>query len=364
MKKILVLGISSMILSLSADTTVEKQASDGTITLLPSSRNEIFELYAECLIYQPNGSSIYYGAEAIPFDTAIAIPAISPNWEILEISPDYGVGFKVGLAAIFADMNTKLEINWERIHTINSGAFSIPTSGNIVGPISDIGPNSYAYANASGSVNFQFDSADLLFSQQCCVFERLYPSFLTGASFARIKQALSSTYSSSSNTTSRTISMNSLFIGAGPKFGVNFDYRIFKNFFFSGICTGGLIIGNSSNSTTYDSYAPYLSSNNIHEPNSQTTTVPNRTQLIPAAEERLGFSYIGVTDNFAIKLGVGYTGQVFINAIQSMDMTAPQELPALAPGVVAQAGEYAVGFERTLSNFILQGPYISFSAEF
>ena len=158
--------------------------------------------------------------------------------------------------------------------------------------------------------------------------------------------------------------MSSLFTGAGPKFGFNFNYRFFKNFFFSGTCSGGLAIGNSQNNTTYQSNAPYLTQNNISQPNSQQTTVPNRTQLVPAAEERLGLTYIGVTENFAFRLGVGYTGQVYFNAIQSMDMTAPQQLPSTSPAAVAQAGEFAVGFERTLSNFILQGPYISFSADF
>ncbi len=364
MKKSLILCISSMIFSLSAESDLGKQPNDGCISLLPSTRDQIVEVYAEILVYQPNGSSIYYGAETTPFDTSITIPALSPNWQVLEINPNYSPGFKVGLAAIFSEMNTRLEANWERVHVSDSASFTVPVSGSLVGPLSDVGANSYPYANANGELNFQFDSADLIFGQHCCVFERLYPLFYTGATFARIKQELTSTYESFSGTTTRAITMDSLFIGAGPKFGVNFNYRIGKNFFFTGTSSGGLVIGSSQNSTTYESTAPFLTQNKIPQPNTQQTTVPNRTQLIPTAEERLGFTYIGVKENFAFKLGIGYTGQIYFDAIQSIDMTAPQELPSLAPGVVAQAGEYAVGFERTLSNFTLQGPYVSFSADF
>jgi hypothetical protein len=53
-------------------------------------------------------------------------------------------------------------------------------------------------------------------------------------------------------------------------------------------------------------------------------------------------------------VGFGYQAQVYIDAVQSIDMTAPQVPPSLLPDAVPDDGVYAVGFERTLSNFILR----------
>ncbi|MBM3193392.1 MAG: hypothetical protein FJZ59_04070 [Chlamydiae bacterium] len=122
----------------------------------------------------------------------------------------------------------------------------------------------------------------------------------------------------------------------------------------------GLIIGESQNGTTYLSWAPDLSV----QPNNQYTLVPNRTQLVPALEERIGFSYGGVFKCCKVTFGFGYQAQVYIDAIQSIDMTAPQVPPSLLPGAVPDDGVYAVGFERTISNFILTGPYISLGLVF
>jgi len=44
-------------------------------------------------------------------------------------------------------------------------------------------------------------------------------------------------------------------------------------------------------------------------------------------------------------------------------MTAPQVLPSSAP-FSPQVGVFGVGFERTLSDFMLSGPYVSLKIEF
>ena len=59
-----------------------------------------------------------------------------------------------------------------------------------------------------------------------------------------------------------------------------------------------------------------------------------------------------------------YQFQIYLNAIQSIDMTAPQVPPSLSPAITPDSGVYAVGFERTLSNFILTGPYVSLNVDF
>ncbi|MCH9611803.1 MAG: hypothetical protein S4CHLAM102_02770 [Chlamydiia bacterium] len=346
------------------DSQHHQQMDEGCEPIFPTCDGVVFELFGQALFLQPNGSSIYYAAEAIPLDPNISIPAVSPNWNIYEIKPDYAVGFNVGMALLFTPLNTRLQANWERLYSRDSANHNVPLTSDMIGPLFDIGPNSAAYTSGKGHVKFDFDSADLIFAQQFCVFKRLYPSVYAGGAFARIKQSLTSTYFNSDQTRKRKVKNYSTFIGGGPKFGATFDYRMFGDIFFTGLSSAALIIGESKNGTTYKSWAPFLVNQGIPQPNTQKTKVPNRTQLIPGFEERLGFSYVGVFDCWKLKIGLGYQAEVYIDAVQSIDMTAPQVIPTLAPGASAESGVFAVGFERTLSNFILQGPYLSIDCDF
>jgi hypothetical protein len=60
---------------------------------------------------------------------------------------------------------------------------------------------------------------------------------------------------------------------------------------------------------------------------------------------------------------VGYQCQIYLDAIQTVDLTSPQVLPAGAV-FTTQVGVFAVGFERTFSNYMLTGPYGSIGLEF
>ena len=335
-------------------------------------RSVMGELYADLLFLQPNGSSLYYAAQAIPLDQSISggvvNQAVSPNWKIFELSPRYTPAFKMGGKALFSATNTVLEASWERLrsHKTSSKTLSSTADGGtlMIGPIFDIGPNSAAYTKARGKVEFQFDAVNLVFGQSFCAFKRLYPTFFAGAGFTRIEQTLRSSYSNVAGTSSRKIRTESNFTGAGPQFGLNFDYRIASGFFFTGSSSIGLMIGESKNKASYQSNAPYLVSQGIPEPNRQRTSIPNRVQLIPDLDEKLGFSCMGMFKCCKITFGAGYQAQIYLNAVQTIDMTAPQVPPSVLPGNIPDSGMYAVGFERTLSNFILTGPYIHFEVEF
>jgi hypothetical protein len=258
-------------------------------------------------------------------------------------------------------MDTSISANWERL--FSSKKTSHTTQGvdeQMIGPIFDIGPGAHNFPEAKTTARFHFDQANLNFGQRFSAFSRFYPNFSAGGTFLRIKQKFNSTYSDASSSVSRTIQSYSTFLGAGPKLGFDFDYRMGWDFFFNVSSSMGLIIGESQNGTTYLSWAPDLSV----QPNNQYTLVPNRTQLVPALEERIGFSYGGVFKCCKVTFGFGYQAQVYIDAIQSIDMTAPQVPPSLLPGAVPDDGVYAVGFERTISNFILTGPYISLGLVF
>ena len=177
-----------------------------------------YEVYGQYLYLQPNGSDLYYAVEAIGLDEAIAVPAVSPNWRVKEINPHYHSGFEIGTAFLFPNTDMGIRLDWERLHAHDKRSFTASSAaGYMVGPISDIGPNSESYKVAKGKVRSHFDGVNLNYEKKVHFFNRLNLTFGGGLGFARIKQTLYSSYANVENTISRSIKTSSLFTGAGPQ---------------------------------------------------------------------------------------------------------------------------------------------------
>lgn len=324
----------------------------------------VYGFYGQCLVLQPNGSDLYYGVEADGLDESLSFPAVSPNWTVLEIDPNYHPGFEVGFNLFSEDHNLEVNLNWERMHSNDNDSFlAPPANGYMVGPFFDIGPNSVSYKLATGKLTSHFDEVNLTFGRRLCFFNNFATQFYAGAGFTRIQQTMFSSYANATQTLSRSVNNSSTFTGAGPQIGLDYEYRIYDEFFLKGNSVFSLLVGQSQNNTTFESYSPILTTFGVPQPNTQQTVVPNRTQLVPGFEQRLGFSYLAVWDSIRALFEVGYQCQIYINAVQTVDMTAPQVIPALV-GVFPDVGVFAVGFERTMSNYILTGPYASIGLEF
>lgn len=200
------------------------------------------ELYGDYLYLQPNGSDLYYGVEANGLNPDIAVPALSPNWKVLEINPDYHSGFEVGLGILGATAG--LNINWERLHTKDKESFTAPAAdGFMVGPLFDIGPNSASYKVAQGKALFYFDEGNLNLAKEFCPFKNWRTKISGGGSFARIKQTVQSNYSNNDNTISRRVRTSSTFIGGGPQLGIGYDYQISKGLHLVGNSVFSLYMG-------------------------------------------------------------------------------------------------------------------------
>ena len=121
MKMLSILVASSFIASLSASAVPVKPPKNNCLPYFLDCRGVMGEIYGDLLFLQPNGSSLYYAAEAIPLDQSInggtALQALSPNWKIFEISPNYTPAFQVGTAVLFSPSNMNLELSWERVYS-------------------------------------------------------------------------------------------------------------------------------------------------------------------------------------------------------------------------------------------------------
>lgn len=314
-----------------------------------------FELYGTALLLQPTGNHQHYAAEAFP------LPAPSPHWQIHDVSTDYHFGFDVGFRGIIHSTNTNITLNWEHFHSTDSASKKV-ASTDMIGPFFEIGPDASPYKKAHGKVTFHFDEANLDYGILINFGDRLKTNLYSGVSFAYIKQTLSSKYSNFEGTVARTIKVPSTFIGAGPQVGLDFAYRIVKGFHFVGEAAASLLVGTQKNHTAYTARSPALEPLGISPPNRQKTNVHNKTQVVPGLEGKLGLSYVfAYCDHFMIKLEAGYQAQVYINAIQSIDMGSEVVTPPVVPDTV---GVFARTFEQTLSNFALAGPYFTLDVGF
>lgn len=317
-----------------------------------------FQIEFAALFLQPTASNLHYAAEATP------LPVPSPNWLIHEVDTDYKFGFDLGCSGVFHDLNTYMRINWEHFHNSDSTAVTV-SSSNMIGPFFEIGPDASFFKQSSGKATFHFDEVNLDYGIFINFGDRLQTNWFTGISYARIKQTLYSTFSNPEETIVRTLDVPSTFQGAGPQFGLDFSYRIVKGLQLTGEAVSAMLVGPLNNNTTYQTFAPDLVIVNVTPPNVQTTTVQKQMQLVPAIEGKLGLAYWVATEPCRLPLTMrfefGYQGQIYLNAIQSIDMGSEVLIPPLVPNTI---GVYARSFQQTLSNFALAGPYLRFDFGF
>jgi major outer membrane protein len=318
------------------------------------------------LFLQPSTNNLYYAAEAFPFNNAIATPLASPRWQIFDLHPDYHFGFDLGLCGVFHSRNSNFAINWEHFKSCTAAAYTVDVSANdMIGPLSSIGPDAALYTRAQGKVTFNFNEVNIHYGQYVNLGLCTQLNVYAGISIAQIKQHLSTIYSgagSGTGTISRTTFVPSSFMGAGPQAGLDFAYTIARGFNIAGKFTAALLVGTAKNHTAFASTSPVLVALGDPSPNLQRTCVENRVQMIPSFGERLGLAYFcSFCENYMAKIEVGYEAKIFLNAIQSTDISS---------GVInlkpfgATAGVFARTFARTLGNFSLGGPYIAFNMAF
>lgn len=318
-----------------------------------SSPEYVFDAYFSALVMQPTGSNLHYTARANP------LPVPSPNWQIYEIDTDYHFGFDVGIEGVFKEANTNVRLTWERFHSSDSDSVQVPSS-DMVGPFFEIGPDAAVYKAATGKVTYRFDTVSLLTGIFLSFGKIMESSLLCGVGYAHIKQTLYTTHSSLNGETVRTINVPSSFDGAGPQIGMDASYKIYDGLRLTAGLLGSFFVGPQKNSTTYKATSPALAALEIPPPNYQGTSVQNKTILVPGFDGKLGLAYQNTfKDHYAIKIEAGYRTQVYIDAIQSIDMGSEVTTP---PVIVDTVGVYARTFDQTLSNFALAGPY--FTLEF
>jgi Legionella pneumophila major outer membrane protein precursor len=303
-----------------------------------------FEVSGSLLYLQPGADDLEYATLVSP------LPLPTPNWANQSLSPKFSPAFRFGLRYIPVDAND-LELNWTHLNTSASASvFGAP--GQMVGPPFEIGPTASVYQNGHGNVSFSYDSVNVDAGYTFCADCAFQLRVFGGAEFARINQDLTGTFQSTDGLTSASNTTNSLFAGGGPRLGMKGLYAM-GNFQFFGEMAGAGLIGTAQSSINFSATSTILPG--LAQPNNQSLTSPDKTQVVPGFDARLGTAYTFPPGNFGqLKIEVGYQATVFMNAVNHYALTQVSIPPA-----PASVGVFLATAQHLQSNFTTQGPYLT-----
>ena len=210
------------------------------------------------------------------------------------------------------------------------------------------------YKDASGNVQFAYDSVHLdgghTFCAECAFQLRVFG----GVEFARVGQNLTGTFQSPDGSALSADTTTSLFTGAGPRVGLKGQYAL-GDFQFLGEVAGAALIGTSQSRINFTTTSPTLAGNN------QSLTSPNATQVVPSIDARLATAYTFPATNYGVfKIEVGYQAAVYFDAVNQYSLTqVPVNVPMIPP-----VGVFLATAQHLQSNFTDQGPYLTGSWAF
>jgi hypothetical protein len=303
--------------------------------------------------FEVSGSLLYLqaGADDLEYATLVSpFPLPTPNWVNQSLSPHYSPAFKFGLRYMPAD-SVDLELNWTHLSTSASASvFGAP--GQMVGPPFEIGPTASVYQIGHGNVSFAYDSANLDAGHTFCADCAFQLRVFGGVEFARIGQDLTGMFQSLDGLTSASNTTVSLFTGAGPRLGLKGQYAA-GNFQFFGEMAGAGLIGTAQSRINFS--ANSTAAPGLAQPNNQSLTSPDKMQVVPGFDTRLGTAYTFPPSNAGqLKIEVGYQAAVYMNAINHYALSQVSVPPA-----PASVGVFLATAQHLQSTFTTQGPYLT-----
>jgi hypothetical protein len=303
-----------------------------------------FEVSGSLLYLQPGAGDLEYATLVSP------LPLPTPNWSNQALSPNFNPAFSFGLRYIPIESND-LQLNWTHLNTsANASVFGAP--GQMIGPPFEIGPTASVYQIGHGNVSFSYDSVNVDAGHTFCADCPFQLRVFGGAEFARIKQDLTGAFQSLDGLTSASNTTNSLFSGAGPRLGMKGQYAM-GNFQFFGEMAGAGLIGTAQTRINFSATSTALAG--LAQPNTQSLTSPNETQVVPSFDARLGTAYaFPPSNNGQFKIEVGYQGAVYMNAVNHYALSQVSIPPA-----PASVGVFLATVQHLQSNFTTQGPYLT-----
>lgn len=313
-----------------------------------------FDIYIKAIYLQAVSNKLNYAVEAF------ATPLPSPDWRIYDLQTGYHPAFEVAATGTFR--HGKIMVDWEHFQSEDKDSVKVSSNSYMVGPLFEIGPDGSIFKSVHGKVKFNLDTINLNFYAPFKINSSLELSVYGGIGYVDLSQMTSSYYANNKETITRTVRVPTSFWGIGPQTGLAINYHITDSFSFTGRGKAALFVGNLKSHTKFTTVSPTQKKLDIPDPNIQTTKTDNRTDVVPGFKAQLGLNYSWMLScNFSVEIEAGYQIEVYLDAIQSDDLSSEVITPPILPNTV---GVYARTFRRTVSNFALSGPYLSVHASF
>ena len=344
-----------------AAATSSAQAQDNATAQLDGSQlgncgrpcqQSCLELTASLLYLQPCSNNLEYGTLVSP------LPLPTPNWANQAIDPHYAPAFNVGMRYTFGESCTDLAMDWTHLQASDSNSFSAGAT-QFVGPPFEIGPDASGFQIGDGEVKFEFDAVNLEVGHTFFAGDVVQVRVFGGLQFARITEDLSGNFRSLDDLSTNDNTTESAFTGAGPRFGVDAKC-VAGNFDFVGEMGVAALIGTMKSRLDFSATSPVAVGDGVPQPNLQSLTSPDATQVIPCIDCKLGTGYtLAMRRCGTIRIEGGYQAAVYINAINEYSITEVD-----TPPDPQSVGIFLRTQNRQQSDFIAQGPYLTGSWSF
>ncbi|MES2197347.1 MAG: Lpg1974 family pore-forming outer membrane protein [Pseudomonadota bacterium] len=304
-----------------------------------------FELSGSASFLQPGAGNLEYGTLTNP------LPLVTPHWNNQSLKPNFAPSFTLG-ARYMPNESTDIQLNWTHLNnTANDSFFASPTE--MVGPPYLIGPESALYKNGYGTVKTRFDAVNLDVGHTFCADCSFQMRAFGGVTAARIGQTLSGLFESPGGAASSGYTNNSLFTGAGPRFGIKGQYGI-GDFQFIGEVAAAALVGTSKSRIDYTTLSPAFG---LSE---QYLASPNATRVVPSIDARLATAYTFAPTSLGLfKVEAGYKAAVYFDVVNGYAVTQVPTSLTLPP-----VGIYLATQQHLLTNFTNHGPYVTASWAF
>lgn len=312
----------------------------------PANPRPRFEISGSLLYLQPSaGDFDQYAEVANPF------PVPSPHWSNQSIDPKYSPAFNVALRYM-PTTSDDIALDWTHLQATDNSSVAA-NSSQFVGPPYSIGPPAgvaFTGGSANGSLQTQYDAADLSAGHAFCADCPFALQVFGGVEYARLGETLTGTFQDTATSTFHSYVSSSLFNGAGPRLGIKGQYN-FGSFQLFGEAAGAGLIGTSKNNINFTTVSPALAALGITT-NYQSLTSPNATQVVPAFDAKVGTAYTFPATGYGIfKLELGYQVAVYFDAVNQYALSN-------VAGSPLSGGVYLATEQQVKSNLTVQGPYL------
>lgn len=307
------------------------------------------------------------------------------NWHAQSVNPDHSSALELGLQYTLKENQLNFAIDWLHLNSHDSASVDGNQTVNLAnieftGPPFEMSPPVFGIRHADAKLTYHFEDIALNLEKILETPKWMKAKVIPGINVLYLKQNLTSKFSDlvGSEPTPYTypllpdpsfsfqIQAISKFIGLGPSLGVNGQIEIMPGLSLIGTAIGSLNVGTISVQENFTSTSARLTREGIGV-SKQQITVPNKTQIVPGFDGKLGLLYQlkDIYHSTSINIEAGYRLISYINAISTIN---PQTL--VQPGDNPDVPEFSTGtmaivsMEQQDRPFNMNGPYVEIGFEF